>query len=118
MLIETARNHLLAGGLNRCEFRLVSPAKLMIRPRCRKLDRAESMYQPAMHRPAGERKVLGRAQCVDAPQNTGGNFAAAEKVGFSSIIHGSEVQIPRPGLADPPQPLGQIGLSLAFGQPL
>ncbi len=78
MLVETARDHLFAGGLNGGELRFVGPAELMIRPRRRQLDRAEAMHQSAVYRPAGERKILDRPQRMDAPENVGGHVARAE----------------------------------------
>ena len=63
-------------------FGLVGPAQFMIRPRRRQLDRAEAMHQSAMHRPAGEGKILDRPQRMDAPENVGGNVARAQEIGF------------------------------------
>ena len=90
VLVEPAGDHLFAGGLDGGELRFVGPAELVVRPRRRQLDRAEAVYQAAMHRPPGEREILDRPQRMDAPEDVGGDFAGAEEVGFGAILrHGS-----------------------------
>ena len=88
VLVEPARDHLFAGGLNGGELRFVGPAELVVRPRRRQLDRAEAMHQAAMHRPPGEREILDRPQRMDAPEDVGGHVAGCRgdrfRCGFAS----------------------------------
>ena len=44
VLVEPARDHLLAGGLDGGEFRFVGPAQFMVGPRGRQFDRAEAVH--------------------------------------------------------------------------
>ena len=50
------------------------------------LDRAVGVDQPAMHRPAGQRKVFDRPQRVDAPQRIGRHVAGSQQIGFRAVF--------------------------------